>query len=210
MPMNETLSIVAALIAAYLVGSIPLAYLMGRWLKGIDIRQVGTKNMGTMNTFYEVGFWPGMLVLTVDISKGAAAVAVARVLETPQIIEFLAGMVAVMGHVLPVWLKFKGGKGGATCIGVLAFLMPWGIPIYAATFGLILLITRFPTFSYSAAFIIFPIIGWVIYHSTAFIIYPMALLMIPGLQYIMRVKQIGERSTSFKDAVFRKSLRDRR
>ncbi|MEL7561697.1 glycerol-3-phosphate acyltransferase [Dehalogenimonas sp. 4OHTPN] len=208
--MNETLSIVTALITAYLVGSIPLAYLMGRWLKGIDIRQVGTKNMGTMNTFYEVGFWPGMLVLTVDISKGAAAVAVARLLETPQIIEFLAGIVAVMGHVLPVWLRFKGGKGGATCIGVLAFLMPWGIPIYAATFGLILLITRFPTFSYSAAFIIFPIIGWVIYHSIAFIIYPVALLMIPGLQYIMRVKQIGERSTSFKDAVLRKSLRDRR
>ena len=208
--MNEFAAIILALLAAYLMGSIPLAYLIGRWRKGVDIRQVGTKNMGTMNTFYQVGFWPGMLVLTVDISKGALAVAVARALETPQIIELLAGMVAVMGHVLPVWLKFKGGKGGATCIGVLAFLMPWGIPIYAAVFGLILLITRFPTFSYSAAFVIFPLIGWLIYHSTIYVIYPLILLLIPGFQYIVRVKQIGQRSTSFRDAVFRKSLRDRR
>ena len=201
---------VIALAAAYLAGSLPLAYLMGRWVKGIDIRQVGTMNMGTMNTFYEVGFWPGMLVLTVDIGKGAVAVAIARALETPQIIELLAGMVAVVGHVLPVWLKFKGGKGGATCIGVLAFLMPWGIPVYAAAFGLILLITRFPTFSYSAAFIIFPFIGWLIYDSAVYVIYPVALLLIPGFQYVVRVKQIGERSSGFRDAVFRKNLRDRR
>ncbi len=208
--MNETVAIFLTMAGAYLVGSIPLAYLMGRWVKGIDIRLVGTKNMGTMNTFYEVGFWPGMLVLTVDIGKGAVAVAVARALETPQSIELLAGMIAVLGHVLPVWLKFKGGKGGATCIGVLAFLMPWGVPIYTATFGIILLITRFPTFSYSAAFVIFPLIGWLIYDSAIYVVYPMVLLLIPGFQYLMRVKQIGQRSTSFKDAVFRKSLRDRR
>ncbi len=208
--MNETVAIIIALLAAYLVGSVPLAYLMGRWVKHLDIRQVGTKNMGTMNTFYEVGFWPGMLVLTVDIGKGAVAVAIARALDTPQIVELLAGMVSVMGHVLPVWLKFKGGKGGATCIGVLAFLMPWGIPVYVAAFGLILLITRFPTFSYSAAFAVWPFLGWLVYDSIAFVVYPAVLLLIPGFQYLVRVKQIGQRSTSVKDAIFRKSLKDRR
>jgi glycerol-3-phosphate acyltransferase PlsY len=208
--LNETIAIIAALIGAYFIGSIPLAYLMGRWIKDIDIRQVGSKNMGTMNTFYQVGFLPGMLVMAVDIGKGAVAVAIARALHTPQIVELLAGLVAVTGHVLPVWLKFKGGKGGATCIGVLAFLMPWGIPIYASAFGLVLLITKFPTFSYSVAFVIFPLIGWLIYHSLVFVIYPIVLLLIPGLQYVMRAKQIGERSAGLKDAIFRKSLRDRR
>lgn len=208
--MNDILNIILVLAVAYLVGSFPLAYLMGRWLKGFDIRQVGTKNMGTMNTFYQVGFWPGMLVLTADISKGALAVAIARALETPHIIELAAGMVAVLGHVFPVWLKFKGGKGGATCIGVLAFLMPWGIPIYAATFGVLLLITRFPTLSYSVAFVSFGFVAWLIYDALLYVLYAFVLLMIPGLQYIMRVKQIGERSSSFKDAIFRKSLRDRR
>lgn len=208
--MNEPVAIIISFVAAYLVGSVPLAYLMGRWIKHVDIRQVGSKNMGTMNTFYQVGFLPGMLVMAVDIGKGAVAVAIARALDAPQIVELLAGMVAVLGHVLPVWLKFKGGKGGATCIGVLAFLMPWGIPIYAATFGLVLLITRFPTFSYSAAFVVFPLIGWLIYHSAVYVIYPVVLLMIPGFQYIVRVKQIGEKSTGLKDAIFRKNLRDRR
>ncbi|MEN8614582.1 glycerol-3-phosphate acyltransferase [Dehalogenimonas sp. THU2] len=208
--MNDTVGIILALILAYLVGSVPLAYLMGRWIKGFDIRLVGTKNMGTMNTFYQVGFWPGMLVLTVDIGKGALAVGIARALETPQLIELAAGMVAVAGHVLPVWLKFKGGKGGATCIGVLAFLMPWGIPIYAGAFGVFLLITRFPTLSYSVAFVTFGFVAWLIYDSLLYVVYTLALLLIPGFQYIMRVKQIGERSTGFKDAVFRKSIRDRR
>ena len=208
--MNNILAIILALLGAYLVGSIPLAYLMGRWIRHVDIRQVGSKNMGTMNTFYEVGFWPGMLVMAVDIGKGATAVAIARALDVPQIVEFLAGMVAVMGHVLPVWLRFKGGKGGATCIGVLAFLMPWGIPVYMAAFGLFLLITRFPTFSYSVAFIVWPFVGWLVYHSTAFVIYPAVLLLIPGLQYLVRVKQIGQKSTGLRDAIFRKSLKDRR
>jgi acyl phosphate:glycerol-3-phosphate acyltransferase len=208
--MNDTLAIFVALLAAYLVGSFPLAYLMGRWIKHVDIRRVGSKNMGTMNTFYEVGFLPGLIVMAVDIGKGAVAVAIARELGTPQIIELLAGMVAVSGHVLPVWLKFKGGKGGATCIGVLAFLMPWGIPIYAAAFGLFLLITRFPTFSYSAAFITFGFVGWLIYHSATFVVYAVVLLMIPGFQYIVRVKQIGQKSTGLKDAIFRKNLKDRR
>jgi glycerol-3-phosphate acyltransferase PlsY len=208
--LNETVEIVIALAAAYLVGSVPLAYLMGRWIKHFDIRQVGSKNMGTMNTFYQVGFLPGLLVMAVDIGKGALAVAIARELGAPQTVELLAGGVAVIGHVLPVWLKFKGGKGGATCIGVLAFLMPWGIPIYMAAFGLALLITRFPTFSYSAAFVIFPIVGWLIYHSAVFIIYTALLLLIPGLQYLVRAKQIGQKSTGLKDAIFRKNLRDRR
>ena len=208
--MNETLAIILALLAAYIIGSVPLAYLMGRWAKGFDIRQVGSRNMGTMNTFYQVGFWPGMLVLTADIGKGALAVAVARLLETPQLVELAAGMVAVAGHVLPVWLKFKGGKGGATCIGVLAFLMPWGIPIYMAAFGILLWITRFPTLSYSVAFVTFGFVAWLIYDSMLFLAYTFVLLLIPGLQYIMRVRQIGERSSSFRDAVFRKSIKDRR
>ena len=208
--MNETVAIIIALLAAYLVGSVPLAYLMGKWVKGFDIRQVGTKNMGTMNTFYQVGFWPGMLVLTVDIGKGALAVAIARLLEAPQLVELAAGMMAVVGHVLPVWLKFKGGKGGATCIGVLAYLMPWGIPVYLGAFGLLLLITKFPTLSYSLAFVTFFFVAWLIYDSTLYLFYTFLLLLIPGLQYIMRVRQIGEQSTGCRDAVFRKSLRDRR
>ncbi len=181
---NELLIIALALILAYLLGSIPSAYLAGRLKKGIDIRQVGTRNMGAMNVFYEVGFVPGVIVLAVDVGKGAAAIALARWLGAPMIVELLAGAVAVIGHSFPVWLNFRGGKGGATSIGILIFLMPWGIPFYLAIFGLMLLLTRFPTFSYGVAFVCFPSVAWLLYHSGVLVTYSIGLLLLLALQNI--------------------------
>ena len=92
--INDILFIAIALICAYLIGSFPSAYIMARLRKGIDIRGVGSKNVGAMNVFYKVGFAEGILVLAVDISKGAAAVALARWLGVPMIVELLAGVTA--------------------------------------------------------------------------------------------------------------------
>ena len=141
--------IAIAIICAYLIGSFPTAYIMARLRKGIDIREVGTRNLGAMNVFYRVGFAEGLAVLAIDIGKGAAAVALARFLGVPIVVEFIAGGTAVLGHSFTIFLKFRGGRGGATCIGILAYVMPWGIPFYVGIFGLALLITRFPTISYS-------------------------------------------------------------
>jgi glycerol-3-phosphate acyltransferase PlsY len=163
--IGEIFFITLALICAYLLGSIPSAYMMARLRKGMDIRGVGSKNVGAMNVFYKVGFVEGLLVLAVDVGKGAAAVALARWLGVPVLVEFFAGVAAVIGHSFPIWLKFRGGRGGATVIGILIFLMPWGIPFYLGIFGLSLLITRYPTLSYSVAFVCFPFIAWLIYHS---------------------------------------------
>lgn len=165
--------------------------------------------MGAMNVFYQVGFIPGLLVLTVDIGKGALAIALARWLGVPVVVQLLAGATAVIGHSFPVWLKFRGGRGGATCIGILAFLMPWAIPIYAAIFGLVLLLTRFPTFSYSVAFICFPFVAGLLYHSGALVAFSIGLLLLPLLQYIPRIKEIRSKSGNWRHAFFRKSLKDR-
>ena len=203
------LAIALALILAYLLGSIPAAYLAGRLIKGIDIRQVGTRNMGAMNVFYQLGFLAGLIVLVVDIGKGAAAIALAFWLGTPDIIVLLAGIAAVLGHSFPVWLRFRGGKGGATTIGVLIFLMPWGIPIGLALFGLVLLLSRFPTLSYSVALVSFPFVAWLIYHDGVLVTYTIALLLIPALQYIPRVKEIRSKSGSWRSALLRKNIKDR-
>ena len=205
----ELLAIALALILAYLLGSIPAAYLAGRLIKGIDIRQVGTRNMGAMNVFYQVGFLAGLIVLVVDIGKGTAAIALAFWLGTPDIVVLLAGIAAVLGHSFPVWLRFRGGKGGATTIGVLIFLMPWGIPIGLAIFGLVLLLSRFPTLSYSVALVSFPFVAWLIYHDGVLVAYTIALLLIPALQYIPRVKEIRSRSGSWRSALLRKNIKDR-
>ena len=206
---DEVLFIAIALVAAYLIGSFPPAYIAGRLFKGIDIRQVGTRNMGAMNVFYQVGFAVGLLVLAVDIGKGAAAVALARWLGVPEIAAWLAGAAAVIGHNFPVFLKFHGGRGGATCIGILVFLMPWAIPIYLAIFGIALLLTRFPTVSYSIALLCFPFIGWLIYQQWELAVYSVGLLLLPAIKYIPRIKEMHAKAGSWRHVFLRRGLKDR-
>lgn len=208
--MNSQIPYIAiAIICAYLIGSLPSAYIAGRLRKGIDIREVGTRNMGAMNVFYKVGFVEGILVLAVDIGKGAAAVALARWLEVPMIAQLFAGVAAVIGHGFPVFLKFCGGRGGATCIGILVFLMPWGIPFYAAIFGISLLLTRYPTLSYSVAFLCFPFIAWLKYHSPELAAFSIGILLLPAIKYIPRIKEMRAKAGSWRHLLLRKNLKDR-
>ena len=207
--LNEPLAIAIAIIGAYLLGSIPSAYIAGRLRKGIDIREVGSRNMGAMNVFYKVGIVPGLLVLAVDIGKGAAAVALAHWLEVPLIVEFLAGATAVLGHSFPVWLKFRGGRGGAPLIGALIFLMPWGIPIGLSIFAVLLLLTRFPTLSYSIALLCFPFVAWLIYHRGDYVTFASLMLLIPLIRYIPRIKEMRAKGGSWRRVVKRRNLKDR-
>ncbi len=206
----DTLLIVIALVLAYLIGAFPSAFIITKLRKGTDIRKVGSRNMGAMNTFYSVGFWWGMLVLFLDIGKGCLAVAAAWQLTHLDYVQLAAGVVAVLGHNFPVFLKFKGGKGGASCIGILVYVMPWGIPLYPALFGIFMLITRFPTLSYSLAFLCFPFLAAFVYHSTAYIVFSLVLLLIPLVRYIPRVREMFARSGgSWKHVTMRKNLKDR-
>ncbi len=200
---------IIAIICAYLMGSVPTAYIVTRLRKGVDIRQVGSRNLGAMNVFYKVGVAEGIVVLVVDIGKGVAAVALARYLGTPVVVPMLAGAAAVLGHSFPIFLGFRGGRGGATCIGILIYLMPWGIPFYIAIFGLALLITRFPTLSYSLAFLCFPFVGWLIYHRWELAVYSLGLLLLPLIKYIPRIREMRARGGSWRHVDARKNLKDR-
>jgi glycerol-3-phosphate acyltransferase PlsY len=205
----EGFLIALAIIIAYLLGSIPSAYIVGRMRKGTDIREMGTRNMGAMNVFYSIGFWWGLLVLITDVGKGAAAVGIAMAFDVPELVEFIAGVMAVLGHAFPVFLRFRGGKGGATCIGVLSVLMPWGLPIAFGIFGVLLLITRFPTLSYSVALITFPFVGWLIYDRWELVVYSLGLLLIPLIRYIPRIKEMRDKAGNWGRVVRRRGLGDR-
>ena len=146
---SDALAFSIAVICAYIVGSFPTAYIVARLRKGIDIREVGSRIMGATNVIYQVGLAEGILVLCVDAAKGAGAVLIARALGGPLAVQLAAGGVAVLGHAFPVFLKFRGGRGGAATLGVLATLMPWAAPYYLGIFLVTLLITRYTTFSYS-------------------------------------------------------------
>ena len=201
--------IALAIICAYLIGSFPSAYIAGRLGKGIDIRQIGSRNMGAMNVFYKVGFVGGVLVLAVDIGKGAAAIALARYLGVQEIVQLLAGVAAVLGHSFPPFLNFRGGRGGATCIGILAFLMPWGIPFFLAIFGVSLLVTRYPTLSYSVAFLCFPFVAWLVYHRWELVIFSAGIILLPAIRYIPRMKEMRGKGGSWQRVFHRKGVRDR-
>ena len=111
-----------------------------------------------------------------------------------------AGVAAVIGHNLPVFLKFKGGKGGASCIGILVVFMPWGIPVYIGLFLILLAVTRFPTLSYSLAFLGFPFLGAFLHHSIALAIFSIVLILLPGARYIGRITRDVPQSGRFLEA----------
>ena len=111
-------------VAAYFIGALPSAYFFGRLFKGLDIRRVGSGNVGAMNTLKEVGYLPGALTLLLDAGKGALAVCLAVALGNWPLLPLLAALLAIAGHNFNIFLKFKGGKGLGTLLGALLLLSP--------------------------------------------------------------------------------------
>jgi glycerol-3-phosphate acyltransferase PlsY len=216
-----TTHIVIAIVIGYVLGSIPSAYLAGRLKKGIDIREVGSRNMGAMNVYYEVGLMEAVLVSLADLGKGVGAILLVRWLSGNHLISpfdlltGLAGAAAVIGHVFPVFLKFRGGKGGATAIGVLLFLMPWSVPFLFVVFAIALFITRNPTFSYSLILIVFPFVAGFIYvdhydEPLALVFYSIGLGVFLGIQYVPRIKEMHSKTGGdWRKVIKRRSLKDR-
>lgn len=144
--MPEILIRSAVLLGAYLLGSVPFSYLVAR-RKGIDVRRVGSGNVGATNVMRSVSVAAGLLAFALDAGKGAAAVLLARLVEPVGPLPALAGVLAVLGHMYPVWLRFRGGKGVATGAGAFLPLAPMATVAALAVFGLALAITRYVSLS---------------------------------------------------------------
>ena len=119
------LAITLIILTAYLLGSIPSAYIVGRLVKGVDMREVGDGRMGTNTVVRRLGIFCGITVAVMDFGKGAVAVILAQVLYAPLIVVLIAGMVAVAGHNWSIFIGFKGGQGLAPTFGALASLVFW-------------------------------------------------------------------------------------
>jgi len=157
---------VAGLAIAYLFGSTPTGYLAGKLLRGIDIREHGSKSTGATNVLRTLGKWPALVVLLIDVLKGAGAIIFARwfypwlyalpsvapptALDLQTVVPWavcLAGLAALLGHGRSIWLNFTGGKSAATGLGVL-LAMSWPVGLAAATvFGVVLAISRIVSLS---------------------------------------------------------------
>src|SRR5215467_13944782 len=165
-PMAFWIAGAVGLTIAYLLGSTPAGYLAGKFLKGIDIREHGSRSTGATNVLRTLGKWPALVVLLADVLKGVAAVIVARwfcpwlygeLSPTPPTAPdlqiwvpwavCLAGIAALFGHSRSIWLNFTGGKSAATGLGVL-LAMSWPVGLGAAiVFGVMLAIARIVSLS---------------------------------------------------------------
>jgi glycerol-3-phosphate acyltransferase PlsY len=187
----------AVLLIAYLLGSIPTGYWAGKLLKGIDIREHGSKSTGATNVLRTLGKVPALVVLLIDILKGVAAVLWGRWFYTlpaiaaaaPPSINLstwsnwavtLAALMAVLGHSRSIWIRFTGGKSAATGLGVL-FAMSWQVGLGAAVvFGLVLALFRIVSLSSISAAIAAIGLMWIFRQPLAY-----QLVVLAGALYVI-------------------------
>lgn len=154
------------LIVAYLLGSIPFGYLLVRAKEGADVRETGSGGTGATNVSRRAGKIAGVLTLLLDAAKGGLVVYIAREFLTTGfgIDWWVAGaaVMAIVGHVFPVWLGFRGGKGVATGVGVFLSLSPLAVAASALIFILIVLATRYVSLGSIVMVIAFPVCVWLL------------------------------------------------
>jgi glycerol-3-phosphate acyltransferase PlsY len=150
--------------AGYLLGSVPTGYWVAR-RRGVDIRALGSGNIGATNVFRTLGKGPGVLVLLVDALKGAGSCGGALALAHQAGLDAgtlgaVGGVAAVLGHNYTCWLGFKGGKGIATTAGVLAVLLPAALGLCLAAWLLVFLASRYVSLASVVAAVVLPLAAW--------------------------------------------------
>ncbi|MCK9206755.1 MAG: glycerol-3-phosphate 1-O-acyltransferase PlsY [Salinivirgaceae bacterium] len=171
--MNTVLLSIILCIVAYLLGSVPSSVWIGRWFYNIDIREHGSGNAGTTNTFRVLGTAPGVVVFVVDILKGWMAVNLVRMVHTLQPdtapfvnFQLFLGGLAVLGHIFPIYVGFKGGKGVATLLGIVLAIHPASALVCLGVFAFMLFLSKYVSLSSMTAGVIFPFLIIFVFKET--------------------------------------------
>jgi glycerol-3-phosphate acyltransferase PlsY len=159
-------TLLGLLMAAYLIGSIPTALWVGKWFFGLDIREHGSGNSGATNTFRVLGKRPGSVVMAIDVFKGWAATSLATVMLNQGAIQaghllyfqLACGVLAVVGHIYPIYAGFRGGKGVATVLGMMLAIAPGTVGVCILVFLIMLLLFRYVSLSSMAAGVAFALL----------------------------------------------------
>jgi len=204
--MNLTLTIFLTL-CAYLLGSLPTAVWLGQAYFGIDIREYGSGNAGATNTFRVLGKKAGTIVMLVDILKGWTAASLANILYLGSFIEYeklfyyqlIFGLFAVTGHILPVYVKFKGGKGIATLMGVVLAIQTEVALASAVVFLIVLVTSKYVSLGSMLASLAFPLLLLIPYfkpEDPALVVFGFTIFAIVILTHQKNIKRLikGEES----------------
>jgi glycerol-3-phosphate acyltransferase PlsY len=149
---------VLAITIGYLVGSVPFAFLISR-RRGIDLRIVGSGNVGASNVLRTSGVPMAIVAMCLDAVKGAVAVLVAQRVAVQPVTPMAAGLASIVGHLYPVWLRFRGGKGVATAAGVFGVLTPVALAAAGGVFVIAVWVTRYISVGSIAAAITLAIVA---------------------------------------------------
>lgn len=184
--------LLALAVAAYLLGSLPSAYLVVRLAKGLDVRAVESGNVGALNAFRATGLgWVGVAVLVADVAKGAAAVLLAGA-GAGIATQALVATLAVAGHIYPVWLRGRGGKGLAAAAGALSAISPLSVPLWAVAWAVGYATSGYIALGIIAATALLPVLlgivaGW----AYALAALPVCLLVLVAHRAKMRKLLLG-------------------
>jgi len=153
---------IVIVIVAYLIGSIPFGYLIVRRKIGADIRQTGSGGTGATNVSRRAGKAAGILTLLLDAAKGSVAVLIAKAVAGDDWVIAAAAIAALVGHIFPVWLGFRGGKGVATGVGIFLVLAPVALLCAGVVFVAIVALTRYVSLGSIVAAILIPVFVWLL------------------------------------------------
>lgn len=158
-------------IISYLIGSIPNGLVVGKLVGGVDLRQFGSKNIGATNAFRVLGPWPALAVFLTDAAKGVAGVYLGQYLIGTPLAQLAGGIAAIAGHNWSVFLGFKGGRGVATGLGVIAVLSPKVTLVVFAVWALIVYFTRYVSLGSIVAAALVPVTMWFFGEITEFLVF---------------------------------------
>ncbi len=152
---------VGILLFAYLLGSVPTGFVLG-FLSGVDVRQGGSGNIGASNVVRLVGWKAGVITFLADVAKGLVPVVLSAQLNFEPEVQALTALAAFLGHLYPIFLRFRGGKGVATALGIFTGLAPWVAMALVLVFCPVALATRWISFASLTVAVLAPVLVWLL------------------------------------------------
>jgi len=178
------------IVISYFIGTLPFAYVTGRLLKGVDIREIGDRNSGASNISRHISSMAGLIVLTSDACKGALVILLAQAIST-QTVALWCGLAAVAGHNWPVFLRFRGGRGMSTTIGIILALVTIPMAIVSIAGFVTLLKTRSISLAGFITFLPLPLLEWLFRVPAFLIVYSLALPCLSGLVHLISTRNLS-------------------
>jgi len=203
------------LVAAYLFGSIPTAYLAAKWSRGIDIRQYGSGNVGAANIMKLTSKWIFMAVIIFDLVKGMVMVGTAHLLGLDIAQQVAVGLAVIIGHNWPVFLRFNGGRGLLNILGLAFFfplingLIPWEIIFFFVPAGVGLLIIHNMPLGTGGGVAVMPLVSWIANEPTAMTLGFLAMFLILVIRRLTAPKTSFTASVPFGQLMVNRLLFDR-